>query len=100
MSAALTLGIIVLWAVLWFLLDRHEKRRAANGKPRHSTLRLILAAGALLTMLFAGGCALLFAANMSGPYVNLAVIAIFSGPPFLVALLIWSLAMRRKREQP
>ena len=51
-------------------------------------------------MLFAGGCALLFAANMSGPYVNLAVIAIFSGPPFLVALLIWSLAMRRKKERP
>jgi hypothetical protein len=90
------LGIVALGVVLWFLLERHEKRRAANGKPRHSALRLIFAAAALLVMLFSGGCGLLFLANMDGQYVTWQVIAILSGPPFAIALLVWWLATRRK----
>lgn len=33
MIAIVILGLVVLWAVLWALLDRHEKRRAAAGCP-------------------------------------------------------------------
>jgi hypothetical protein len=93
---------LFLGGVLWFLLDRHEKRRVARGLPRQSPLRLIFAAAALLTMLFSGGCSLLFLASLSGQsggeqYVNLPLILLFGGPPFLVGLLVWLLAMRRRR---
>ncbi|MCB1380406.1 MAG: hypothetical protein KDK89_18865 [Alphaproteobacteria bacterium] len=90
------LVLILLGAVLWFLLDRHENRRVTDGLPRHSTLRLIFAAAAMLTMLFSGGCGLLFLTNQDGTYVTWQVVAIFAGPPFAVGLLVWWLAMRRK----
>ena len=92
----LILGLLALGAVLWWLLDRHEKRRVADGKPRHSTLRLIFGAAALLTMLFSGGCGLLFLANMDGQYVSWELITVLSLPPFLVGLAVWWLAMRRE----
>jgi protein-S-isoprenylcysteine O-methyltransferase Ste14 len=90
------LGLVALGAVLWVLLDRHERRRAAADKPRHSPLRLIFAAAALLTVLFSGGCGLLFLANMDGQYVTWQVIATLAGPPFIIGLLVWWLSMRRK----
>lgn len=90
------LGLLALGAVLWWLLDRHEGRRAGAGLPRHSGLRIAFAAAALLTMLFSGGCALLFAINMDGIYVSIPSILIFGGPPFAVGLLVWWLSMRRK----
>ena len=91
----LVLGLLALGAVLWVLLDRHEKRREAAGRPRHSALRLIFAAAALLTMLFSGGCGLLFLANMDGQYVTWQVVGTLSGPPFVIGLVVWWLAMRR-----
>ena len=99
MMFAMILGLILLGAVLWWLLDRHEKRRAAAGAPRHSGLRLVFAAAALLTILFTGGCALLFAINMDGAYVTWQAIAVLAGPPFAVGLLIWWLAMRRGNDR-
>ena len=96
MEGLFILGLLFLGAVLWFLLERHEKRREAGGQPRHSGLRLIFAAAALLTMLFAGGCSLLFAINMVGTYVTAPAILMLGGPPFAVGLLVWWLAMRRK----
>lgn len=95
MVSLLILGALLLGAVLWWLLDRHEKRRAAAGQPRHSGLRLVFAAAALLTLLFTGGCALLFAINMDGLYVTWQAISVLAGPPFAVGLLIWWLVMRR-----
>lgn len=94
-------GLLLMGFVLWFLLDRHEKRREARGLPRHSVVRLILAAAALLTMLFSGGCSLLILASLIGQtsgeqYVNLPLVLMFGGPPFLVGLLVWWLAMWRK----
>lgn len=96
MITILIAALIVLGVVLWFLLERHENRRAAAGKPRHSTLRLIFGAAALLTILFSGGCGLLFLANMDGQYVTWEAVAVLAGPPFVIGLLVWWLVMRRK----
>ena len=102
MMSFLILGVILLGAILWFLLDRHEQRRLASGRPRHSGLRLVFAAAALLIMLFSGGCSLLFlygwiadGAPSSG-YVTWEAIAVLGGPPFAIGLLAWWLSMRRK----
>jgi hypothetical protein len=89
------LSLLVLGSVLYWLLNRHEKRRAAAGQPRHSVLRLIFGAAALLTMLFSGGCALLFLINQDGMYVTWESVAIVAGPPFAIGLLVWWLAMQR-----
>ena len=99
MAGVLLLGLLLLGAVLWFLLDRHEKRRAADGKPYHSGLRLIFAAAAGLTMLFSGGCSLIFLASMDGVYVTIPAILMIGGPPFAIGLLVWWLSMRRKKER-
>ena len=95
MVVTLILALIALWAALWWLLDRHEKRRAANGKPRHSVVRIIFASAALLTMLFSGGCGLLFLINADGQYVTWEAVSVLSGPPLAVGLIVWWLAMRR-----
>ena len=95
MIFTLILGLIFLGAVLWWLLDRHETRRVAAGQPRHSALRLIFAAAALLTMLFSGGCGLLFLINADGLYVTWQAVAVLAGPPLAVGLIVWWLAMRR-----
>ena len=97
MISLMIIGLIGLAAVLWFLLDRHEKRRVEAGLPRHSTLRLIFGSVALLTMLFSGGCGLLFLINQDGMYVTWQAVAVLAGPPFAVGLLVWWLAMRRNK---
>jgi hypothetical protein len=94
--AFVIVGPLVLLAVLWWLLDRHEQRRAAGGKPRHSGPRVLVAAVGLLTMLFAGGCALVFLANSDGVYVTWQAVAVLSLPTFAVGLFLWWLSMRRK----
>ena len=99
MLSFMILGLLALGAVLWWLLDRHEARRAANGLPRHSGVRLLFGAAAMLTMLFSGGCALLFLVNQDGMYVTWEAVAIVAGPPFVVALLVWWAAMRRAKAQ-
>lgn len=71
----LILLLVVLGAVIYFLMDRYEARRAATGKPRHSALRLIFASFGLLLLLFSGGCSLLFALNADGTYVNVPTVA-------------------------
>ena len=99
-ATVLIAGPLLLGLVLWVLLDRHEKRRETSGLPRHSGLRLIFAAAGLLTFLFAGGCSLLFALSMrptGEQYVTWEAIATLGGPPVLVGLLVWWLAMRRKK---
>lgn len=100
MIFTLILGVILLGAVLWWLLDRHEKRRAAAGKPRHSALRLIFGAAALLVVLFSGGCGLLFLANADGQYVTWEAVSVIAGTPFAVGLLVWWLVMRRGSLEP
>lgn len=97
MILGLGLGLLLLGAVLWVLLDRRESRRAAGGQPRHSAVRLIFAAAALLVILFSGGCGLLFLVNMDGVYVTWQAVAIFTLPAFAVGLLVWWLAMRRNK---
>jgi hypothetical protein len=96
--AFFVLGLLALGAVLWWLINRHENRRLAAGLSRHSGLRIGFAAAALLTMLFSGGCAVLFGINMDNLYVTPASIMVFAGPPFAIGLLVWWLAMRRKPE--
>lgn len=95
-ALSLVVGAGFLVAIIWLLLDRHERRREANGLPRHSTLRLIFGAVALLTMLFSGGCGLLFLANMDGQYVTLGMVAMFALPPFVIGLVVWLIAMQRR----
>jgi hypothetical protein len=96
----LIVGLGALGAILWLLLDRHERRREAAGQPRHSALRLIFGAAALLIMLFSGGCGLLFLANMDGQYVTWGVVAMFAVPPFVVGAVVWLIAMRRQTPAP
>jgi hypothetical protein len=97
--------IIILIAAaiaVWGLLEWRERRRAQGGQSRHGPLRLIFAAMAALTILFSGGCAVLFLSDWIGrgmpqnDYVSPAAIAVFSLPPLLVGILVWWLAMRRK----
>jgi hypothetical protein len=95
MIFTLIVGVILLGAVLWWLLDRHERRRAAAGRPRHSALRLVFGAAALLIVLFSGGCGLLFLSNQDGLYVTWEAVAVFAGPPLAAGLLVWWLVMRR-----
>ena len=96
----LVLLLIVLG--IWFLLDRREKARLTNGLERHSNLRLIFAAFAILTVLFSGGCGGIFFASWindgmpSNGYVGWEIISVLSLPPLLVGALVWWLAMRRK----
>jgi predicted PurR-regulated permease PerM len=97
MSAIVIVGPLLLGAVLWLLLDRHERRRAEDGLPRHSPLRLVFASAGLLLLLFAGGCGALFAANMDNMYVTWQSIGIFAGPPLAVGALVAWLALRRKK---
>lgn len=89
------LVLLVLGCVLYWLLDRHETRRMNAGQPRHSVLRIVFGAAALLTMLFSGGCGLLFLINQDGLYVTWEAVAVLAGPPFAIGLLVWWLAMRR-----
>ena len=87
---------------IWYLLDRREKARLAKGLPRHSSLRLIFASFAILTVLFSGGCGSVFPNWLDfrwcakQRYVTWEIIAILSLPPLLIGLLVWWLAMRRK----
>ena len=97
MILLLIAGLILVGATVWFLLERHENRREAAGLPRHSTLRLIFGTAALLTMLFSGGCGLLFLANQDGMYVTWQSVGIIAGPPLAVGFLVWWLAMRRNK---
>ena len=102
----MTLGsvLVLLMAVLciWYFLDRREKARLEKGLPRHSALRLIFAAFAILTVLFSGGCGGLFLFSWiadgmsSNNYIGWEIIAVLSLPPLLVGLLVWWLALRRK----
>ena len=95
MISVLILGLVLLAVVLWRLLNRREERRAGAGQPRHSGLRLVFAAAALLLMLFSGGCSLLFGLNADGLYVTAPAILVIGGPPLAIGLLVWWLAMRR-----
>ncbi len=89
---------------IWYLLDRREKNRVAQGLPRHSPLRLIFAALAILTVLFSGGCGGIFLFSWiadgmsSNNYIGWEIIAVLSLPPLLIGLLVWWLAMRRRGE--
>lgn len=93
--SVLVLGLLLLGAVLWVLLDRHEKRRLAAGLPRHSGLRLVFAAAALLTVLFSGGCGLIFLANMDGQYVTWQAVSVLAGPPLAIGAIVAWLSLRR-----
>ena len=90
-------GPLLLGAVLWWLLNRHENRRLAAGQPRHSGLRLVFASAAILAALFTGGCSLFFLGNMDGSYVNLPSVVVVGGPPFLITALWSVVAMSRSR---
>ena len=102
MTFAIIAALLLLVIGIWYVLDRREKGRLAKGLPRHSSLRLIFASFAMLTILFSGGCGSVFLIGWiadgarSGGYVGWEVIAIFSLPPLLTGLFVWWLAMRRK----
>ena len=100
MVGLLFAGTVFLGWVLWLLLERHERRRALNGKARHSGVRLVLAAGALLAMLTIGVLSLLLLLSISdNPGARaMAAVLVIGGPLFLIALLVWWLAMRRSAQ--
>jgi hypothetical protein len=100
MFGSILIGIFAV-AIVWFILDKREQARVAAGKPRHSALRLIFAAAAILTAVFSGGCATILMIGWimdgmrSSNYMGWEIIAFFSLPPFLIGVLIWWLSMRR-----
>jgi uncharacterized membrane protein YcjF (UPF0283 family) len=100
--AMIILGFAGVVAFIWFILNLREKGRAAAGQPRHSAVRLVFGAIALLVMIFTGGCALIFIpdAMKGNQYVGFDAIAVLAGIPFAVALLIFWLAMRRGKAAP
>jgi hypothetical protein len=89
------LGLMFLGAVLWLLLERREGRRAARGLPRHGRARLALAAAAMLAVLFTAATALLVFS--SAAHFNMPAALAIGLPPFLAGVLVWHLAMRRKK---
>jgi hypothetical protein len=100
MEGVLVLGLLFLWLVLWVMLIRHERRRAARGLPRHGAVRMLLAAAALLTIMFILGCALLVVtahAPLLGE-VDWSAVRLYVGTPFVVALIVVWLTLRRPRE--
>jgi hypothetical protein len=97
MIAGFIFALILAGAVIWFALDRRENKRSEAGQSRHSAIRLVFAAAALLIMLFAGGCSLVFLASMDGTYVSIPAILTIGGPPFVAGLVMWWLSMRRKQ---
>lgn len=95
MATLLVFGLVGLAGVLWVLMERHERRRAAAGLPRLSALRLVFAAAAMLTLLFSGGCGLLFLANQDSQYVTGEAVAVIAGPPLAFgAALAWLMLNR------
>jgi protein-S-isoprenylcysteine O-methyltransferase Ste14 len=88
--------LFALGAMIYIILDRRERRRAAAGETRLSALRLIFGAAAALLMLFAGGCSLLFLMNQDGEYVTVGSVMIVALQALGVGALVWWLAMRRK----
>jgi hypothetical protein len=93
--SSFVLALLLFGVLLWALLDWRERRRATAGQPRHSPLRLVFAAAALLTLLFSGGCSLLFGFHADGQYVDWPAVLIIGGPPFVIGLLVFWLVMRR-----
>lgn len=89
------LGLSLLGAVLWLLLERREGRRAAKGLPRHGRARLALAAAAMLAILFTAATALLLFS--SAAHIDMPAVLAFSLPSIIGGVLVWHLAMRRKR---
>ena len=88
--------LIVLGSVIYATLNRREKFRASDGLPRLSGARLFFGTVAMLTMLFSGGCGLLFLINQDGLYVTWQAVLVLAGPPLAIGFLVWWLAMRRK----
>lgn len=101
MSIGFVLAIIVPVALVWYILDRREKKRTTAGLPRHSALRLIFAAVAILTAVFSGGCGAILMVGWvmdgmrSSDYIGWEIIAIMSLPPLIVGIFVWWLSMRR-----
>lgn len=91
------LAIVAVVAGIWAALNWRENARAAKGLPRHSGIRLVVAAAALLLLVFSGGCSLLFvpAAVRGDQYVDPMAVLVLGGIPFAVGVLLFWLSMRR-----
>ena len=92
---------LIAWFGVWYVIRRRERLRAARGLSSNSGLRLVLAAAAMLTMLFSGGCSSLLLAYLAGrSWDEMSLIGpaipVVGGVPFAIGLLVWWLAMRRK----
>lgn len=95
--AMIVLGFAAAVAVIWCILNLMEAGRAKRGLPRHSAVRLVLGAIALLVMIFTGGCALILLPDVlkGDQYISFELVGILAGIPFTAAVLIFWLAMRR-----
>jgi hypothetical protein len=101
MTLGFFFALIIPIAIVWCILDWREKKRVTAGLPRHSALRLIFAAAAILTAVFSGGCGTILMIGWimdgmrSSNYIGWEIVTILSLPPFLIGVLIWWLSMRR-----
>jgi hypothetical protein len=101
MSFGFILAVIIPIVIIWYILDWREKKRVAAGLPRHSALRLIFAAAAILTAIFSGGCGTILMIGWildgmrSSNYIGWEIITVLSLPPFIVGIFVWWLSMRR-----
>jgi hypothetical protein len=98
------IGPLLLGLVLWMLLDRHERRRAAAGLSRHSGKRLAVIAFGLLLSAFALVFAVLLSFTMAGrpdgPSSGIGFVVAYAGPPLAAGVVICWLSMRRKASIP
>jgi ABC-type dipeptide/oligopeptide/nickel transport system permease component len=87
---------------IFIYTSMREKRRAAEGLPRHSVMRLLFAALGGGLALFSGGCGTLLGiaealrppSGSADDFMDVGLVMILSLPPFLVGALIWWLSMR------
>ncbi len=97
MEGVLIFGLLFLWLVLWVMLIRRERRRAAKGLPRHGALRLLFAAAALLFIMFILGSALLLVSAHGAlvQQIGWDVIRVYVITPLVVAVAVAWFALRR-----
>ncbi len=90
--------VLILAGIGFFVwLNGREGKRQADGQPRLATWRLLLAALFGMTVLFSGGCSLIFVADSlnGNQFVGPGIVFLLGGIPFLLACLFLWLCLRR-----
>jgi Na+/melibiose symporter-like transporter len=83
---------------VFLFLRRREFKRVEAGETRVASWRLALATLAVMVALFSGGCSVLFMSAFPNDSSIGPLILLFGVLPCLIAILVFWLSMRRKRQ--